>query len=560
MAEHELEVEFTPPGPGEWTLDRSHFTGGTTPIMADVISRAMADGFREQFARLGVPAETMTMEFVHGFSYTRLRPLIAPDKPPRKPPPTPVLKVASRLHPEFRRRAAAAARTLATSPAPPIIEEWHTRTRPRLVAQNLAFQALDLDALDERTLAGHIDALLQHLRQGMEEHFRLHAYDLGPIARLLDAGGGWGLEPGNLVPALAGASPSTMAPVEAIARIRAGVEAAGARPTTLDEVRAVSDEVAAELDSYLQLRGSVLYSGYDIDSPTLGEHPEIVLATILHQSVDRQFDVAAHDARVASLRDQVPAPERGRFDRLLDEARDAMDMRDDNGPITAEWPGGLLRLAMLCAGHRLATDHRMHEADHIFELEADELLVLVATRQGPSADELARRAAIRAQEKTLTPPQTLGEPEPPPPLDALPQPLADSVRMVQTAIDQLGMDADVETADGGWVLAGTGIGTERLVGRACVATDAEGAFDTLVPGDILVTRTTSPAYNMVLTLVGGLVTAEGGPMSHAAVLSRELNLPAVVGARDALSAIGSGDLIEIDPANGVVRVVEQAGA
>jgi phosphohistidine swiveling domain-containing protein len=49
-------------------------------------------------------------------------------------------------------------------------------------------------------------------------------------------------------------------------------------------------------------------------------------------------------------------------------------------------------------------------------------------------------------------------------------------------------------------------------------------------------------------------------MSHAAVLSRELNLPAVVGARDALSAIGSGDLIEIDPANGAVRVVEQAGA
>ena len=65
---------------------------------------------------------------------------------------------------------------------------------------------------------------------------------------------------------------------------------------------------------------------------------------------------------------------------------------------------------------------------------------------------------------------------------------------------------------------------------------------------------------MVLTLVGGLVTAEGGPMSHAAVLSRELHFPAVVGARDALEAISSGDLIEIDPVHGVVRVVEQASA
>ena len=60
---------------------------------------------------------------------------------------------------------------------------------------------------------------------------------------------------------------------------------------------------------------------------------------------------------------------------------------------------------------------------------------------------------------------------------------------------------------------------------------------------------------MVLTLVGGLVTAEGGPMSHAAVLSRELSIPAVVGAPDAMRAIADGDRIEVDPVAGRVRVV-----
>ena len=74
-------------------------------------------------------------------------------------------------------------------------------------------------------------------------------------------------------------------------------------------------------------------------------------------------------------------------------------------------------------------------------------------------------------------------------------------------------------------------------------------------GDILVTRTTSPAYNLVLTLVGGLVTSEGGPMSHAAVLSRELGISAVVGAADAMTAIADGDTIEIDPVAGSVRVL-----
>jgi len=59
----------------------------------------------------------------------------------------------------------------------------------------------------------------------------------------------------------------------------------------------------------------------------------------------------------------------------------------------------------------------------------------------------------------------------------------------------------------------------------------------------------------VLSLVGGLVTAEGGPMSHAAVLSREFGIPAVVGAPDAMNAIADGDRIEIDPFHGVVRPV-----
>ena len=47
---------------------------------------------------------------------------------------------------------------------------------------------------------------------------------------------------------------------------------------------------------------------------------------------------------------------------------------------------------------------------------------------------------------------------------------------------------------------------------------------------MLVVRATSPAFNAVLAIAGAVVTAEGGPLSHAAVLARELGIPAVVGA------------------------------
>ena len=171
-------------------------------------------------------------------------------------------------------------------------------------------------------------------------------------------------------------------------------------------------------------------------------------------------------------------------------------------------------------------------------------------------DELRTRAKHRQDQKALDPPLSLGHPEAPPPLEALPGPLAEAVTLVLTVIAELGMVENEESnGDGGLKLSGTGIGTEPAVGIARVAENADEAFDRLEPGEILVTRATSPAFNMVLTLVGGLVTAEGGPMCHAAVLSRELNISAVIGAPDAMVAIADGDRVEVDPVNSRVRIL-----
>ena len=133
----------------------------------------------------------------------------------------------------------------------------------------------------------------------------------------------------------------------------------------------------------------------------------------------------------------------------------------------------------------------------------------------------------------------------------LPKNLATLVGMVQTVMQHLGMDG-VATRSG---LHGAGIGTTSVRGIARVATTPEQALDVLEPGDILVVAGTTPAYNLVLSLAGGVVTAEGGPMSHAAVIARELGIPAVVGARTALVDIPDGAMVEVDPVAGEVRVL-----
>lgn len=96
---------------------------------------------------------------------------------------------------------------------------------------------------------------------------------------------------------------------------------------------------------------------------------------------------------------------------------------------------------------------------------------------------------------------------------------------------------------------GTGVGNLTFVGTVRRADSAAQAIAELLPGEVLVVRFTTPAYNLVLPLAGALVTAEGGPLSHAAVLARELDLPAVIGVRNALDLI-SGTTVMVDPPAG----------
>ena len=78
------------------------------------------------------------------------------------------------------------------------------------------------------------------------------------------------------------------------------------------------------------------------------------------------------------------------------------------------------------------------------------------------------------------------------------------------------------------------------------------------PGDVLVVRFTTPAYNTILALAGALVTADGSLLCHAAVMARELGIPAVIGAPGALRDIPEGAEVEVDPVAGLVRVVTDA--
>ena len=62
-------------------------------------------------------------------------------------------------------------------------------------------------------------------------------------------------------------------------------------------------------------------------------------------------------------------------------------------------------------------------------------------------------------------------------------------------------------------------------------------FGRIAKGDVLVTESTTEAFNILLPLLGGIVTDNGGLLSHAAIVAREYGIPGVVGTREATERI-----------------------
>lgn len=75
----------------------------------------------------------------------------------------------------------------------------------------------------------------------------------------------------------------------------------------------------------------------------------------------------------------------------------------------------------------------------------------------------------------------------------------------------------------------------------------------LAPGEILVARHTDPGWIAVFANASAIVVERGSLLSHSAIVARELGIPCVVGARNALQWITDGERIEVNGATGLVR-------
>ena len=95
------------------------------------------------------------------------------------------------------------------------------------------------------------------------------------------------------------------------------------------------------------------------------------------------------------------------------------------------------------------------------------------------------------------------------------------------------------------LLRGASVGSKIATGRARVIMDAKN-MNKFVKGEILVTDMTDPDWEPIMKIASAIVTDKGGRTSHAAIVSRELGIPAIVGSELATKKIKTGDMITVD--------------
>ena len=189
----------------------------------------------------------------------------------------------------------------------------------------------------------------------------------------------------------------------------------------------------------------------------------------------------------------------------------------------------MVRHALLALNQRWKKDKLLNHDDDIFFMTRSEVMGKKLPSESLRAD-LSNRKLFLAGFENFVPPNELGF----------------GVE-VSSAMDW-------SDAEGGKTLKGLGCSHGIIEGDVRVITELEQAY-LLKKGEILVTRFTDPGWTTILSLASGVITEVGGLLSHAAVIGRELGVPAILNLPSATTLLKNGDRIRMNGSTGGILLL-----
>ena len=491
------DLDFEPPGPGSWNLDPVHFPRPVTRYFAETHPEPFRRGVHEFMEYCGTLIDTMETQYVNGFAYNAMRP--APE---------------SEIPQRFARAEAVWEQRVWREQ----LNEWDSSAKPTAIKTHRELQSVKAEDLSDDGLVAYLTRCRDHHSQMMYQHMRFTGSAMLPVGDLLAHLGTWtDVAPAQALAMMRGAAPVSAGAsgehdrlIVAITQdpsARALLDSEGDPGKVLEELRAFGGDVGTSTAAYLDLVGFRLLDGFDISERYALELPDALLRSIRSSVDGAESDDAGVDALIADIRTKVPEEHRLQFDDLVGEARLMYRLRDERGVFSDIWASGIMRRAVLVAGRRLEGKSRLHDAEHFVDASFDEMCSLVAGTGGPSDDELAQRFAYRNAHTAKDAPMSLGPPAPPPPdPSGLPPGVARVMHAMGIALGEVFGSSSTpheETVLHGLAASGgVYVGPARLI-------SGPSEFDRIVQGDVLVTESTSEAFNILLPLLGAIVTDAG---------------------------------------------------
>ena len=538
----QVDQPFEPPGPGTWELDPVHFPRPATRYWAEIHPQPFAQGVAEFSRFYGLLLGGMEMAYVNGFAYRSVTPADESEIPAR-----------------FQRAQEVFEGKLWREQ----LKEWDEVAKPTSLKIHRELQAVDPDSLSDSELVDYLQRCRDHHSYMLYQHMRFTGAAMVCVGDLLAHVVEWtGLAPSLVLGMMRGAAPVSAGASEELGGLiaafqqdqsaRAVLESDGDPEVVLDKLRSLGNDVSRELSSYLDLVGYRLLDGFDISGRYALELPDALLRAI-RTSVERGAAGASDvDVQISRIRGKVPAQHQAEFDELLGEARLMYRIRDERGVYSDIWASGIARRAVLAGGRRAARAGRVLDAEHFVDAGFDEMVALLSGNPGPSAEELAARFEYRTTHNAKEAPPVLGDPpHPPPDPSGLPPAPARMMRAVGVALGELFGSSEAKHEEG--LLRGLAASGGTYEGPAR-RVSGPADFDRIVQGDVLVTESTTEAFNILLPLLGAIVTDAGGLLSHSAIVAREYGIPGVVGTREATDRIPDGATVMVDGDAGEVTI------
>ncbi len=243
----------------------------------------------------------------------------------------------------------------------------------------------------------------------------------------------------------------------------------------------------------------------------------------------------------AELAAKLPPPLVPQFQGMLALAQQYIPIAEDHNFTIDQKSTTVLRHGVKQLGARLVADGALGDSEDVFFLTYEEIQAIAADGDRSNlrgrVDE--RRADLSRYERMVAPP-ALGTP---PPADLPPDPLV-------TKFFGLGM----EPSRDGQTIKGVACSAGVVVGPVKVLMTLDDAWK-LEEGDIMVCRSTMPAWTPLFGAAGAVVADAGGPLSHCAIVAREYEIPCVAATQNGTRELRDGMRVRVDGGRGTVEIL-----